>query len=69
MRQILLAAAAIERRDPMAESILGGALQTARHGGFLNTVVTAAPQVTSYLIADLAQARADPFTEQLFPRP
>ena len=66
MRQILLAAAAIERRDPMAESILGGALQTARHGGFLNTVVTAAPQVTSYLIADLAQARADAFTEQLF---
>ena len=65
MRQVLLAAAAIERGDPMAASILGGALQTARHGGFLNTVVTAAPQVTSYLIADLAQARADPFTEQL----
>ena len=66
MRQVLLAAAAIERGDPMAASILGGALQTARHGGFLNTVVTAAPQVTSYLITDLAQARADPFTEQLF---
>ena len=65
MRQLLLAAAAIERGDPMAASILGGALQTARRGGFLNTVVTAAPQVTSYLIADLAQARADPFTEQL----
>ena len=66
MRQVLLAAAAIERGDPMAASILGGALQTARHRGFLNTVVTAAPQVTSYLIADWAQARADPFTEQLF---
>jgi len=65
MRQLLLAAAAIERGDPMAASILGGALQTARRGGFLNTVVTAAPQVTSYLIADLAQARADPFTERL----
>jgi len=65
MRQVLLAAAAIERGDPMAASILGGALQTARRTGFLNTVVTAAPQVTSYLIADSVQARADPFTEQL----
>ncbi len=65
MCQILLAAAAIERGDPMAASILGGALQTARRGGFLNTVVTAAPQVTSYLIVDSAQARPDPFTEQL----
>ena len=57
MRQVLLAAAAIERGDPMAASILGGALQTARRGGFLNTVVTAAPQVTSYLITDSARAR------------
>ena len=65
MCQILLAAAAIERGDPMAASILGGALQTARRGGFLNTVVTAAPQVTSYLIVDSAHARPDPFTEQL----
>ncbi len=65
MRQILLAAAAIERGDPMAASILGGALQTARRGGFLNMVVTAAPQVTGCLITDSAQARADPFTEQL----
>ncbi|MGO9727803.1 MAG: LuxR C-terminal-related transcriptional regulator [Streptosporangiaceae bacterium] len=65
MRQVLLAAAAIERGDPMAASILGGALQTARRTGFLNTVVTAAPQVTSYLIADSVQARADPFTERL----
>ena len=65
MRQVLLAAAAIERGDPMAASILGSALQTARRGRFLNTVVTAAPKVTSYLIPDLAQARADPFTEQL----
>ncbi len=65
MREMLLAAAAIKAGDPMAASILGGALQTARRGGFLNTVVTAAPQVTSYLIADSAQARADPFTGQL----
>ena len=65
LRQLLLAAAAIERGDPMAASILGGALQTARRDGFLNTVVTAALQVTSYLIVDSAQARPDPFTEQL----
>jgi len=65
VRQLLLAAAAIERGDPMAAGILGGAIQTARDGGFLNTVVTTAPQVTSYLIGHWAQARPDPFMEQL----
>ena len=65
LRQILLAAVAIDRGDPMAASILSGALQTARRDRFLNTVVTAAPQMTSYLIVDSAQARPDPFTEQL----
>jgi LuxR family maltose regulon positive regulatory protein len=64
-RQILLAAAAIERGDPMAEGIVGGVLQTARHQGYLNTIVTTAPQVTSYLIEHFAQARPDPFTERL----
>ena len=61
-REILLAAAAIERGDPMAEGIVGGVLQTARQQGFLNTVVTTAPQVTSYLI-EHSQARPDPFTD------
>ena len=65
VRQLLLAAVAIGRGDPMAASILGGAIQTARGGGFLHTVVTAAPQVTSYLIANSAHAPADPFTGQL----
>ncbi len=65
MRQILLAAAAIARGDPMAASILGDAIQTARCGGFLNTVVTAAPQVTGYLIADSAHAPPDSFSGQL----
>ena len=65
VRQLLLAAAAIERGDPMAASILGSAIHTARDGGFLNTVVTTAPQVTSYLIEHSAQARPDPFIEQL----
>jgi LuxR family transcriptional regulator, maltose regulon positive regulatory protein len=50
VRQILLSAAAIERADPMAASILGAALHTARRQGFLNTVVTTAPQVASYVV-------------------
>jgi LuxR family transcriptional regulator, maltose regulon positive regulatory protein len=65
VRQILLAAAAIERGDPLAASILAAALEAARRGSFLHTVVTAAPQVTSYLIEHSAQAGPDPFKEQL----
>ncbi len=65
VRQILLAAAAIDRCDPMTAGILGGVLQSARAGGFLNTVVTTAPQVTSYLIEHSVRMRPDPFTEQL----
>jgi LuxR family maltose regulon positive regulatory protein len=65
VRQLLLAATAIGRGDPMAASVLGDALRTAREGGFLNTVVTTAPQVTRYLIEHSAPGRPDPFTEQL----
>ena len=65
VRQLLLAAAAISRGDPMAAGILAGALRTARLGGFCNTVVTTAPQVTSYLVEHSAQMRPDPFTGQL----
>ena len=65
VRQLLLAAAAIRRGDPMTASILGGALEAARRGGFLNTVVTTAPQVTSYLVEHSTQMRPDPFMEQL----
>ena len=43
VRQVLLAAAAIERGDPEAADIVGGVLQAARHEGFLQTVVTTAP--------------------------
>jgi LuxR family maltose regulon positive regulatory protein len=64
-RQILLAAAAIVRGDPIAVGILGGALEAARHGGFLNTVVTTAPEVTSYLVEHSPQLRPGPFMEQL----
>ena len=65
VRQLLLAAAAIGRGDPMAASILGSALQAARQRGFLNTVVTAAPQVTGYLVEHAAHAGPDPFMGQL----
>ena len=49
----------------MAAGILGGALEAARHGGFLNTVVTTAPEVTSYLVEHSTQMRPDPFMDQL----
>jgi LuxR family transcriptional regulator, maltose regulon positive regulatory protein len=49
----------------MSASVLGDALATARRGGFCHTLVTTAPQVTSYLIEHMAPARSDPFTEQL----
>ena len=65
LRQILLAAAAIERGDPSAGRILAGVLDAARRGGYLNTVVTAAPQVTSYLVEHSAQQRPDPFVDGL----
>jgi LuxR family maltose regulon positive regulatory protein len=65
VQQLLLAAAAIERGDPMASSALGGALHTARQDGFANTVVTAAPQVTTYLIEHSTQLRQDPYVRHL----
>src|SRR5262249_11382979 len=63
--QIMLAGTAIERDDPSAEGTLGGALHVARQQGFLNTVVTTAPQVTGYLIEHAARLRPDPFADQL----
>ena len=65
VRQVLLAAAAIERGDPKAAGIVGGVLQTARHEGFLNTVVTTAPQVTRYLVEHSTDAMPDPFLERI----
>jgi LuxR family transcriptional regulator, maltose regulon positive regulatory protein len=65
IRQILLAAAAIERNDPMTASIVAGVIQTARQQGFLNTVITTAPQVTDYLVGHAAHVPSDPFREQL----
>jgi len=65
VHQLVLAADAIERGDPAAAGMLGGALHTARSHGFLNTVVTTAPQVTSYMVEHAAQLRSDPFIEHL----
>ena len=50
-------------RRPRACSV--GALHAARSQGFLNTVVTTAPQVTGYVVEHAAQLRPDPFIEQL----
>jgi LuxR family transcriptional regulator, maltose regulon positive regulatory protein len=65
VRQVLLAAAAIERGDPAAASLLGSALHASRGQGFLNTVVTTAPQVASYLVEHAAHLRPDPFIDTL----
>ena len=65
VHQILQAAAAIGRGDPATPAIVAGVLDAARRDGFLNTVVTTSPQVTSYLVEHSKQARPDPFTEQL----
>jgi LuxR family maltose regulon positive regulatory protein len=65
MRQLLLAATAIGRDDPKTPGILAGALARARCGGFLNTVVTTAPSVTSYLIEHSMQPQPDPFMKKL----
>jgi LuxR family maltose regulon positive regulatory protein len=65
VHQVLLAAAAIEHGDPAAPGLLGRALHTARSQGFFNTVITTAPQVSSYMVEHAAQLRSDPFIEQL----
>ena len=49
----------------MTAGILGGALQAAYEGGFLNTVVTTTPQLASYLIERSRQLRNDAFMDQL----
>ena len=64
-RQILLAGAALQGSDPTAAIILTGVLESARRGGFLNTVVTTAPQVTGYLVEHAAPGGPDHFLQQL----
>jgi LuxR family maltose regulon positive regulatory protein len=64
-RQILRAAAAIERSDPAVDGIVGGVLQRARQEGFINTLVSTAPQVTCYLVEHATRMRSDPYLEQV----
>ena len=65
IHHLLVAATAIQRADPAATGIIGGILKTARDDGYLNSVITAAPQVTSYLIEYLSRMRPDPYIRQL----
>ncbi len=65
VRQVLLAATAIDRGDPEAAGIMAGMLHTARHAGFLNTIVTTVPQVTRYLVEHAVQAQPEPFLAQI----
>jgi DNA-binding CsgD family transcriptional regulator len=65
VRQTLLAAVAIERDDPATAGIVSGVLQAARNRRFLNTIVTSAPQVASYVIMHAARMQRDPFTERM----
>jgi LuxR family maltose regulon positive regulatory protein len=65
VRELLLAAVAIGRGDPAAEGILTVALQAARRGGFCNTVVTTASQVTDYLVEHARPRHSDPYHDEL----
>jgi LuxR family maltose regulon positive regulatory protein len=65
VHRLLMAAAALERDDPSAAGIVGAAVEMARQGGFLNTVVTTAPQVTSYLIEHGPGPWPDPFIDRV----
>jgi LuxR family transcriptional regulator, maltose regulon positive regulatory protein len=65
VRQVLLAAAAIEGGDPEAAGIVGSLLHAARHEGFFNTILTTAPQVTRYLVEHSTDAISDPFLERI----
>ena len=65
VRQVLLAAAAIERGDPAVAGIVGDMLRAAGRGGFVNTVVTTVPQVTRYLVEHSAQMQPEPFLDRL----
>jgi LuxR family transcriptional regulator, maltose regulon positive regulatory protein len=40
-------------------------LKTARHEGYLNTIVTTTPEVTRYLVERSTQMQSDPFLEQI----
>ncbi len=39
--------------------MMGDVLETARHQGYLNTIVTTAPEVTRYLVEHSSQVQPD----------
>jgi LuxR family transcriptional regulator, maltose regulon positive regulatory protein len=45
--------------------MFGSVVHGARTQGFLNTIVTTAPQVTAYIVEHAAQLRPDPFIQRL----
>jgi LuxR family transcriptional regulator, maltose regulon positive regulatory protein len=65
VQQILLAAAAINRDDPLAAGPVGNVLDAARRDGYLHTIVSTAPQLTGYLAGHAAQLRPGEYTGQL----
>jgi LuxR family maltose regulon positive regulatory protein len=65
VRQLLLAATAIERGDPKADSVVAAAVETGRRGGFSHTMVTTAPQVTDFLVEHATPAHTDAYAEEL----
>jgi LuxR family maltose regulon positive regulatory protein len=65
VRQVLLATAAIERGDPEAAGMVSAVLRTARHEGFLDTIVTTAPQLTRYLVEHSAHLQPEPFLDRI----
>jgi len=65
VRQLLLTAAAISRGDPAAASLLAATLPAARRDNYCHTVVTAAPQLTTYLIEQSHSTRQDSYIDQL----
>lgn len=65
MRQVLIAAAAACRDDPKADAVLAEVLEKVQREGYCHTIVTAAPQLTTYLIEHISRARTDPVTERL----
>ena len=65
LRPWLAACSAVIATGGGTASAVAGILHAARVNGFLNTVVTTAPQVTSYLVEHAPQLRPDPFTGQL----
>jgi LuxR family maltose regulon positive regulatory protein len=65
VRLILLAACAIQRGDPRAAGIVGDVLETARHQGYLNTIVSTSPEVTRYLVEHSTQVQPEPFLERI----